>query len=442
MVCVNVQAETKVLNLDKAIELALNVDPRIREQRHLEDAAKGLVQEVQGHKEFRFDFDMLLGVAPTLEGGFYEGGANSGTTPRSDIPGIDEIDKLTPWFWGQGAIIKPIYTFGKIKNYKAAAEGKVKIQEQEIRLQKGKTIMDVSKAYYGFLTARDIRYLLEETDKRLVGAETTVKKLLKRGRGKVKRSDLHALKAAMSLVAKFKAEANSAENIAMAGLHVLTGVDVEHKLQLEDRRIRPVDLPESPLDELKSTAMKQRPEMAQLVAGLKARRALVAAKKSDKNPNLYVGAIGMVSYTPGRSQLNNPHLYDVFNLEAFTPMVGIRWQWLKGPQRAQVVQAQAELNALIDKSDLAKVGIPFEVAETYYEIQALHQGLTALREGSRSARRWMVASLLDFEAGVEEASKIMDALQAYVLMYSDYLKAVNDYNMKVARLNIVTGAYQ
>ena len=51
----------------------------------------------------------------------------------------------------------------------------------------------------------------------------------------------------------------------------------------------------------------------------------------------------------------------------------------------------------------------------------------------------MITTYADFEAGVEEASEVMTALQAYILAYGDYIRVVNDYNLSVAQLKVVTG---
>jgi hypothetical protein len=43
---------------------------------------------------------------------------------------------------------------------------------------------------------------------------------------------------------------------------------------------------------------------------------------------------------------------------------------------------------------------------------------------------------------VEEADKVITAFLGYIQAYSDYLKIVNDYNLHVARLRVLTGEFQ
>ena len=54
----------------------------------------------------------------------------------------------------------------------------------------------------------------------------------------------------------------------------------------------------------------------------------------------------------------------------------------------------------------------------------------------------MIATYADFEAGVEQSDKVITAFLGYLQAYGDYLKTVNDYNLHVAQLRVVTGEIQ
>ncbi len=47
--------------------------------------------------------------------------------------------------------------------------------------------------------------------------------------------------------------------------------------------------------------------------------------------------------------------------------------------------------------------------------------------------------LADLSAGLESADKVADAIKSYVLVQTEYLRTVNDYNMNVAKLARLTG---
>lgn len=426
-------SRAEVITLDQAIERALQEDPRIEERQKLVEAARAMLQEALGSDDLIFDVNTFVGLVTKVEDGFY---ASDGVTPRSDKY---DWHGLTSWSSVQFSIIKPLYTFGKIENYADAAKGNIEVKKGDVQLQRSNTILDVNRAYYGYLAARDTRYLFEDVIARLDKAIDLVEKWLKTGNNGIRQSDLYALQSGKALINKFLSQAIAVENIALDGLKVLTNVGMDGDLEVADRHIKPIDPPSMSLKELSNEALINRPEIKQLEAGLDARRALVAAKRAEKLPNIYAGIAGAAAYSPDRARLDNPFIYDPFNDYGATPLIGIQWKWASGVQQAKVAQARAELDALIEKSSFAQRGIPFEVAEQYHHVQAFNDAVKELASGSRSARRWMIASYADFEAGIEEAENVLTAFQGYVLIHSDYLSTVNDFNMHVVRLRYVTG---
>ena len=428
------------MTLDRALELAYEADPRIGEKAHLVTAARGLLEEAQSNKGWRTELNSFVGLTTGVDGGIYEDGAStcvSGNCALRDD--LYDFDDLSLWFNAQFAVIKPLHTFGKIENYSKAAEGNIIIKQADVELQRQNTRFDVSMAYYGYLTARDVRYLMEDSTRRLSAALDLVTEWLEEENGQATEADKYALTAGVALLNRYTSEAAALEKVAIGGLKVLTGIGLENELEVAGRRIVPESLPETSLADYKKMALENRPEMKQVEAGLNARRALVAASKSDAKPNLYAGVGGTLSYSPGRDTLDNPHFYDPFNHVAATPVIGLQWSFSGGVRDAKVKQAQAELDSLISTASFARNGIPYQVEEAYLQVHATYEQVQEMKQASINARRWMIASYTDFEAGLKEAEKIITAFQAYVLAHSDYLRLVNDYNMNIVKLKNLTG---
>jgi outer membrane protein len=431
------------LSLDEAIQLALASDPRIEEKKAFVRKAQGLLDEAEGSAGFRYGVDSFLAIATGLEGGFYEGGAESCNatpcTPRDDT--YDFNDGFSLWAGLTFSIVKPLATFGRLENYQKAAQQNILVKQQDVELQRDNIRLTVVKAYYGYLAARDGRFLLEDTSKRLKSALELVNQWLDEEKGNVSLSDRYALESGLGLVKSFLADAKGIEAIAMEGLKLLTGLQSE-TIEPKDRRLKPLTLPEQTVEEWIALALDNRPEFRQVEAGLSARRALVEATRADKKPIVFAGVAGSLAYAPGRDRLDNPHIYDLYNHTALSPVLGMRWQWEPGTQPARVGQAQADLDALIHQASFARQGIPFQVREQYHLMQSKFESIAAMRSSARSARRWMIAAYADFEAGLEEADKILTAMQVYVVAYAEYLKIVNDFNNHIFKLKSVSGVYE
>ncbi|MHB1401033.1 MAG: TolC family protein [Thiobacillus sp.] len=435
------QAET--INLQQAVQMSLAADPRIKEREQVVEAARGMLQEVRGNAGWRVSANAFIGLAPKAEGGFFQnqGGDNNtcNTPPCTLNTSGDDWNGVSDWTHLDFALTKPLYTFGKIERYGEAAQGNVDLKRGELKQTRGDTVYDTKRAYYGYLTARDTRVFLEDMQGRLNWAIESVERNLKEETGESRQSDLYALQTAKGMLAKYVHQSRAIEKISLDGLKVLTGTGLKAELAVADDRIEPVAFPQIELAELQSRALLERPEMQQLEAGLRTRRALVAAKKADRMPDVYAGVVGQFNYASQRERLDNPYLNDPFNGGGLTPVVGVKWDGVFGATSARINQAQAELEALNHKKAFAVAGIPFEVGEAYANARANHDSQRDLAEGAAAARRWMVASLADFSAGLESADNVADAIKNYALAQTEYLRTVNDYNMNVAQLARLTG---
>jgi len=430
------------LTLEQAIEKALNADVRISEQQAMVRHAEALLAEAESSNDLTLSANTFLGFSPGLDGGLFENECGNGVECKSRDDRFDLADGLSPWYYLQYAFIKPLNTFGKIENFSKAAKHNIKIAEQDVRLQRGNTVYDVKKAYYGYITAHNTNLFLTDIQKRIDGAIDTIQAWLDEDEGKASQSDLFALQSASALAESYVVRAQALETVALEGLKVLMGMELSEPLELADKRVKPLSLPEEELMVLQNQAMKKRPEAVQLEQGLKARRALVKAKRSMKKPNLYAGVAGMFAFSPLRDRVDNPHITDPFNDAGVTPIIGLNWEWAGGVQEAQAQQEQAELDALVEKNTFAQRGIPYQVSESYAQVQAYYNSTRSLMKSAKAARKWMIASYTDFEAGIEPVDKMVTAFQGYVLSYTDYLTTVYDYNMHVANLQRMSGNYQ
>ncbi|HFD32001.1 MAG TPA: TolC family protein [Gammaproteobacteria bacterium] len=432
----------KPITLDEAIEKALNADPRISEKQAMVRHAEAQLKEAENSDGITINVNTFLGISPGLKGGLFKGSCGNGVECKSRDDRFDLADGLSPWYYLQYSFIKPLKTFGKIENFAIAAKHNIKVKEQDVRLQRGNTVYDVKKAYYGYITAHNSNLFLADIQKRIDSAIETIEIWLEEDEGKASQGDLYALQSASALAESYVKRAQALEKVALEGLKVLMGIPLTQSLELADKRLSPLDLPEEDLEFMQIKAMKDRPEAIQLEQGLKARRALVKAKRSMKKPNIYAGVAGMLAYSPLRDRIDNPHITDPFNDAGVTPLIGVQWQWSGGVQDAKTQQSQAELDALLEKNAFAQRGIPYQVSESYAQAQAYYDSTRLLKKSAKAARKWMIASYTDFEAGLEPVDKMVTAFQGYVLSYTEYLTTVYDYNMHVANLQRMIGDYQ
>ena len=434
-------AQAQTVNLEQATQMALNADPRIEEQRANVAAAQALIQKVEGEGGIRASVNLYAALAPKASNGIFTNGTNScpsgGCTLRDDGNTIN--DGITVTSGVTASIIKPLYTFGKLSNYMTAAKYNKKLKSDEVALAKGQTWLTVRRAYYSYLTARDTRRFLEGVRRQLAGAEAPLKKQVNDGHAAMR--NVYALQNGVGMLDKYIAEARSVEQIALAGLKTIIGVPIDDSLTVADDHITPVKMPDGSLKQYANEALANRPEMHMAESGLAALRSYVQARKAERYPNIYAGVMAQAQYTPGRDRVNNPYIYDPLNTAFATPVIGIKWDFNPGVLNANVSSAEADLRGAVAKAQLAQTGIPFQVTEAYRNVKSLHQQIMALQKARQASKRWMISSFLDFQAGLLDGGILGMAVAGNTSTQVDYYKAVNAFNMQVAKLRVATGDY-
>ncbi|WP_455366274.1 TolC family protein, partial [Kaarinaea lacus] len=229
-------AETLVLNFDQVVERAFNTDPRIAEKEKLVTTARGLLEEAQGAESWIFDVNTFLGLSPDVKGGIFE---DQDGNIQIDSEAFD-FSGVSPWYSLTFEIVYPFSTLGKAESYAEAASNNIKIQSGEVQLQRSKTYSDAARAYYGYLAAHDAAAMFADARKRVESAIEMVEQSIETGEGNVKQRDLFALQTGLGLLNRYHAEASALQNIAYAGLKLLTGLSEDVQLEMADKRLEPV----------------------------------------------------------------------------------------------------------------------------------------------------------------------------------------------------------
>ncbi|MGD9888436.1 MAG: TolC family protein [Halothiobacillaceae bacterium] len=429
------------VNLDQAVDMALNADPRIKEREAVVERARGLLDEVYGRAGLRIDANAYVSAVPGVEGGIFQNGASTCTTCTLRDDGGKFNDGISVLAGLQFALVQPLYTFGKVENYSKAAKENIQVREGDVRLTRAQTQLDVRRAYYGYLTARDTRVFLVDLMSKVDSVIAGIEKRKSSGKT-VSEGNFYALQAVRGLVGRYLAQAKAIEAVSMDGLKTLVGVPLSGSLEVSDAHIEPVALPEGSVDELVKTALVQREEMAQVEAGMTALRAMVKARRAEMYPNVYAAVVGGAAVAPGRDTLDNPYIFDNFNHVYAAPVLGLAWNVQPGLVNAQTRQAEADLREVTEKANFARIGIPFQVAEAYHRSKGGAEAVQQLKEGFIAGRRWFTTVFMDSEASTGDVSLLVEAFRTYTTMYGDYLLGINDYNMQVAQLRHALGEWK
>jgi outer membrane protein TolC len=82
------------------------------------------------------------------------------------------------------------------------------------------------------------------------------------------------------------------------------------------------------------------------------------------------------------------------------------------------------------------------VAKYYQDVRENQAPYQAYEEGAVAARRWIVASFTNFDIGVGTAKDMFDAIDRYGKNQGEYLLALYNYHVALARLEHAIAEYR
>ena len=430
-------ADKPVLTLKELINLALKFSPEVKATKSEVSLATEQKNEAHGYRWPQFDAVATGGVVPNASRGEIrqvgEGKTLFYRDPKSKLHGMNVFGNLT------FALSQPLYTFGKIAFREEAAARNIRVKEAGVDAKKGEVILQVSEAYYGLILADQGKEAVQDARTYLNDTRERITRLLRINSPNVKESDRYRLASYEGALEKFAAEADEGSKVAYQALKALTGAEQDFRVP---RELPTPTAPPSGLDYYVRQAVELRPEFTQLKEGLVARQLLVDAAKADRYPSFFLAVVGQVAGAPGRDYNPDPYVYDFFNDNGAMPVVGAKWHFDFGILKAKIGQARAELDQLRHTEKTALIGIPVEVAKDYGKVQENYKASVGMEKAYVNARRWLVTAFSNFDMGLGKLDDIFLAFERYGSFRGDYLMALYQYNLAVAKLDKSSGVYR
>jgi len=429
-------AAKPVLNLKDLVTMALKFSPEVKASKSEVSLAAEQKNEAHGYRWPQFDATVMGGAIPKarLPVAPPGGGQLFYPDPKDKMHGVAIFGRM------DFSVFQPLYTFGKIAFREEAAARNIKVKEVGVDAKKGEVILQVSEAYYGLILAEQGKEAVKDARTYLSDTRERITRLLTINSPNVRESDRYRLASYEGAIEKFAAEAEEGSKVAYQALRALTGAAED--FQVPQELPNPTASPAG-LDYYVREALEMRPEFTQLKEGLAARQLLVDAAKADRYPSFFLAVVGQLAGAgPGRKYNPDPYIVDYFNDNGALPFVGAKWHFDFGILKAKIGQAQAELDQLRYTEKTALKGIPVEVAQNYGKVQENYKGSVGMEKAYVNARRWLVTAFSNFDMGLGKLDDIFQAFERYGSFRGDYLMALYQYNLAVAKLDKSTGAYR
>jgi outer membrane protein, multidrug efflux system len=380
---------------------------------------------------WQFTANVGVGILPSLYGSVGFAGtpeANRSLTTTSGIEPLFHFDL-------SGAI--PLYTFGKITSVKDAAKAQIRVTEWDLEKVRQQARLDVRRAYFGLMTARDARYLADEIKKELDKAISGIQKKVQKQDKAVSEVDELRLEVLEEEVGARSAEAAKSETQAMAALRFLTGVQTGFDVPDEPLKPPVTELP--PVERYLAAARALRPEVNMAHAGVAARQAQVDLARARLFPDL--GVLLGTDYTiaPGATPQQSVWAFDPFNHFYYTVGVGARWSLDILPGAARVAEAESQLEETRALQRFALGGLGVEVESAYAAVVEARTREESWSRAEHKAKQWISTIEDQIDLGTQDEKALYEPLRAYVNARAQHLVAIMDCNVTQSQLALASG---
>jgi outer membrane protein TolC len=411
--------------LEQCLERALSHNPEVSEAVVEKRIAESLLSQAKAGRLPQVTYTSLNGIINGAEG--------------DAVNGRTDNDDLGPFTRGELEIIQPLYTFGRLQNEIRAATMGVETKQAATKKTRDTVVAMVKELYYNLLLSRQIQALLTEVQEQFTRALETAEQRLEAGESGITQQDILKLRIGLAGVTKEAYTLQRAIAVTKEALLYQLGLPLQTDFDITETGLEPVMLQLQPLEVYLEQAEKNRPEFAQLEAGLVARQARLQAARSAYYPSLFLAGAVRYSVAPNRDDQDNPFVRDDFNYLQAGMALGLRWKLDFWMTHAKEAERLAELAKAEVQKENATQGIELDIKRRYLEVQETQQKIEAAQTARRSARALLLTTLANFGLGVGEGKDVFDSLGLYTRMMSEYYTAVRDYNIAVARLSQATG---
>lgn len=425
-------ADTLVLSLPRAEELALDNHPFVSGARvdlALAEARRSRARHSRWVPELKLT--NVWGPVPDVRGEVTEFGVL--VSPDS----VDAIKNLG-WFTEANLqLVQPLYTFGRIDRLVRAAEAGVEASAASVEATSDEVRLQVRKAYWAAVLGEQLVDVADEVLREVEDADAQLQERYEDG--SVSQNDLFEFEIYRFRAQKARREAGDGLEMARAALRGAVGLEDDVPLRVETSELTSVDVNLDSLGGYLQMARENRPELAQLRAGIAAQSSLARATRSEYYPQLFLGGEVKWNHAPGRFDPRNPFVNNPTNF--FRPGIVLGFDWnvnlFQTRDRVRIAEHQAaKLSAQLDP--LAE-RIQLDVREAYLTAARAQADVEGSESALTAADNWFRAESQTFDLGIGEIKDLVDAFQAKIEMEREHLQSIFDFNTALAELSRAVG---
>lgn len=417
-------AQPRKHSLQELIDKALSLNAEIDAVQWRLERATARKRQAQGARILpRLRLESESGMVPEARGDILN--------PPADTMGIRP---LGPFNRTELEFVQPLYAFGKFTNLMRAVEAGISVEEAALKEKRLEVALTTKSFYYGVLLSKDLRQLAHELYRELTERQKKIA-----DDPTVPLSSLYKLKLALLELERQKREAALQEDLARAALLWTVGLSEGEPLELEAEWLEPARAVVPPLETLTEQALAVRPDWQGLQAGIRAKKALREAARSEYYPQIFLAGGLRYAVAPHRTDQRNPFVKDGFNYFNGGVFIGMRQSFEWGLLGGKLDQARAEFQELKARERGVLEAIRLDVKRAYGDFRNADDALSTESEKRKVTRQWLKQAKEEYDFDPGELKELISAFEEWAQTEKSYRTAVYDFNLSLARLEKIAG---
>lgn len=335
--------------------------------------------------------------------------------------------------------VQPLFTFGKLHSLSAAADAGVEAGEAGILAKRAEVLQQVRTLYWGLTVGTELLRIIDAARTEVEKARETVATKLDEGSDEVSQTDLFKVQVFRYEVEKRFREAHQKTELARTALAVAIGLDEGSPLALIGEPLAALDVTLDSLTTYLALALRFRPELRELDAGIRARSSLTGSTSSDRLPQLFLGGQYRLNRAMDRADPRNPFLANPTNFSRAGVVLGLNWNLNFMQTRDRTRVADLEASALVAMVPSAQAGIRLEVEKAWRESQTAAANLRESTDALTATENWLRSEAQVFDLGIGAVKDFIEAFQAHSTMRAEHAGNIAAFNIAVAGLSKAIG---
>lgn len=431
-----VVSDTITVNLTSAIRRSLRVSPEVGVEEADLSRANAVRRFAKAHRYLaEFEATSAHSTSPGLD--------NPNGTPKGELyldPQVrNDWNNLNAFNMLEIKAVQPIFTWGEVSGNITAARFGAHAQEEAVRAKELEVAARTGEMYYGLLLTEALSRLTREAGDNVDKAIKEIERLLDDGAEGVDDADLFQVQITQQEFNKRVVEVEQKHLTAVAALSRQMFLSEGQTLVTQETLLSAIPIDLHPLEYYMQQALTNRPILAQVAAGYRAREALVTVARSDLFPKLFLAASAKYSAAPERFRQRNPFVGDPFLSRGLQIGFGFRQKLNFNQTRAKVEQARSEESKMRFQADAARQLVLFEVEEAYRNVLITRAAVGAQSKALKLSKEWLRTEQVNFEYDLGDTENLVKAVQSNLELQAANYQAIHDFNRSVIRLLKATG---